>query len=298
MESDAFCDSPNKGQALYNFFHGSLEDLHSQVAQNLGENETHYRLRYLKHYYPELATNQLFVQKYKKRKDNLQYIVYKTLLRLIEYNIIEEKDVVDFMSSSSLFDLYEFIEKCFPDKICIKLYERIPDKRELIETIEEFIFMNDDFSAHLTSTIVMAGDERTYRKLLKKMQYATTEDEEKVVQWYFRGAVFKRASLNWINDDIFRIIGYNAINILVQFCASMGKYPDVIVIAKDIFDAMRETISPKNFSIWVLDRIGSKERLKCYEFLFQTGYFPYSYFTDKLPRTPELKQWLLLSTNV
>lgn len=285
---NSFYDSPTKGQALHNVFHGSFEDMYPQME----EDEISFKLKYLRRYWPELANNQLFIEKYRKYRDSFLNKVHKTLVKLIKLYKIDELDVVGFMSASTQGDLYKFIGKCFPDRICIDLYYNVEDKNKLVKKMESI-----GCPMNLIGAIVMAGDRKTFKRLLKKLKHSSSIDVLfNIVYVYFISAAYNKEVLKWITDGVFA--SYPSDDIVGVFCDAVDEYPETLKIAREAFDAFRYDSSPEYYSMRISNHISIDHRLNWYEILFQTGYFPYSYFTDVLPRTPELEQWLLLSTNV
>jgi hypothetical protein len=73
------------------------------------------------------------------------------------------------------------------------------------------------------------------------------------------------------------------------------KFASVMNIAKDVFDNLRNGNDPREYASDILAWVDGEI---CYEILFQTGYFPYSFFTDELPRTHVLEKWLEKSTDI
>jgi hypothetical protein len=184
-----------KERALYNVLRGNYTDDMKVVISKTEDGETIATgLRYLEHYWPELATNQLLISNF--NDEHLMYMLPKILIQCGT----DEKDILDFVSMLSMNKLYTFIAESFPHKICTKLYQMIENKTILINRIEDF--SSSDFSMNLVSVIVMVGDRDTFIDLLDEIGISRVK-QSYVIQSYFRGAAVNKDALSWLSDGIF-----------------------------------------------------------------------------------------------
>lgn len=176
--------------------------------------------------------------------------------------------------------------------MCVILYHHIRDKEAFINSLRDrFISGIPEVSAIVT----MAGDLDSFKKILADINIGFDFfKSEMLYAGYFRGAARNKDSLRWLTTlDIFK----TQRRILNNMCFAAAEDPDVIIISKEVFSAIIGDQDPKDYAVdfldWLMRNIyNRKVRLACYEILFQTGYFNFSFFMNELPRTKELEEWL------
>lgn len=286
-----YIENPNKGQSLYNAIHINIQDLYKHVPNTEGRGETEYKIKYLEHYWPELATNPVFVKEFTSSMK-----INNILSVLLENQEIEEKDVIAYALEIHILESIRLMIKLFPLPVCVTLYLRI-DKKLLLDNILD---MYEEDVEVVTAIITMADDFDVFYRLLRQVKNTMNFIKlNKLKNGYFRGVARNRNALNWISEELFTQFSVP----LEYLCNAAAVDPDVIIISREVFDIFRGDTDPEtyalNFLDWLMRNINRENvRLACYEVLFRTDYFPFSFFTEVLPRTKELEKWILLSTDI
>lgn len=105
----------------------------------------------------------------------------------------------------------------------------------------------------------------------------------------FRGACYNK-SMIYLVDVIYKRNPTPHL-LLSKFLWSMDDYPETVILAKNVYDYLNLIIRfDKNF----ISNAPAQIRILFYEFLFQSGYYPYSFFIElyKTNPNPELKKWI------
>lgn len=273
----------SKVQALYNAIYN-------------GEQDDNVSLKYLEGYWSELATNPAFIEAFLHSRERIE----KVLSALLNSRQIEEKDVLAFSKELHSDDLIRLMVALFPHPLCLALYSNIHKQNLILYTYEDNVTI-------VSAIITMTGDVDTFEKLLRKCDYIDEcyghdQDLYYGIRFgYFIGAAKNKRALNWKceHPDLFN-----------DLCLSFGlvymavaENPDILVISRELFDMFREGKDPIVYAIEFLysirvSVINEDYWLACYEILFRTGYFPYSFFTDEIPKIKYLEKWLSLSVDI
>jgi hypothetical protein len=150
--------------------------------------------------------------------------------------------------------------------------QMLQSNRREISRVSELLFI-----------IVGAGDR-------DMLQFAINNAGElNLLPSIFRGAIYDRSMLEFVPKIS------NQYEILAVFITTMKSYPETVILSKDIHDipGVSDIVSATHEP-----RFRDRSLLfTYYEFLLQTGYYPYSSFVEayEADPNPELKRWLAIT---
>lgn len=259
----------NKGEVLYCVLH-------------FGDHTVE-KLKYLENSWLELVTNSDFRRAYLSKGD-----ICGTLIHLVKSKVIQENDVLDYLRYLPENEIVDFMVESFPLRMCITLYNLLGMcvvKTARTGNVEV-----------ISSIITMSGDLETFSYLYTEI--AITRDYVNIFNMhngYFKGAARNKESLSWLTPERFYVIPHSVFgeSTMGIFIREIRYDVSLIAISREVFDILRGDKDPRTFALKMLPN-----DIPVYEVLFQTGYFPYSFFTDELPRTAELEKWLEQSIDI
>lgn len=202
--------------------------------------------------------------------------LYDIAVMLLKEGEITIDDFLDYMSYfPPEFRLKSIDRKILGMPTCVAIYNSLP--------VGYVTKIDDKLIRPISSIIVAAGDKETFFYLIDKII-----DIDIVLFILFVGAAFNKDSIVWLND-----ISNNLDEIIEQFCHAVVSVPEAIVNSKYVHDYLNLNLNSSDpLPDWVPWM--STDMFGFYEFLYQTGYYPYQFFADWYETTHDdiLLKWL------
>lgn len=184
------------------------------------------------------------------------------------------------------------MEKAKLDKLVT--YEGIPplEKAKIYksmdpEYIKEISSSRSYYNRFLFEISVIVGDYDTTLRILNL--YTKMENIPEFIMLYFAGVAYNKEAINILDSVIDTTY---PVRVLLAYVKSLKDNPEVIIHAKYVYDTIE--LHEKIEGHIRLNFIDTVYEPAYYEFLFQTGYYPYSYF-QSLSTTPKLAEWLAIT---
>lgn len=138
----------------------------------------------------------------------------------------------------------------------------------------------------LTEVSAAAGDYDTTLGIFRLNQNAVRVE---FIRAYFHGVAYNKEAIGILES----VVNDNFHVIICGYLSVLEQYPQLIIHAKTVYDALKLSYYYTETKMKAFMSLGffSRVEIQYYEFLLQTGEYPYSYFKE-LPMTPGLRKWL------
>lgn len=294
----------NKGRHLVNTLYGVTQGMEKVIPkiENYPENDIQYRWRYLKHFWPELATDAIFASEYfSYRLVNggiLTGSLFQLLKELMDLNIISYDDVKDFAISlvaatgcGYLISLIFLGINIFSDA-----YSSIP-KNVVRDHISSNYLSDSIFEYSLPIALTNDGEMLGFLMsfIMKRSNYPSIIE---IFLGNYYIALSERDN-SWLEDILISLDRPDKQYIYILAEVISG-YTKCISIAKQVFDAtlMIHNKTPTQLADEIylgMGHLSTDIQKICIEIIFRSGYFDYEFFSDTLVKnypTQALKEWL------